>query len=167
MALRISRSCYNGWKRKRCLHAFTALPKCPQATGKHCRLLYTSKYDSNDKVDTDAESLLAQKQVDNESLHKASSTQELNLAALLKNIQKPTVSESEPTFRRTTPMTVEEVVEFLQRENAQDICVIHIPPEKDYVEYFITCTGMGIRHVGRLADNLVAEVHCITSIYLF
>lgn len=60
---------------------------------------------------------------------------------------------------RSAPMnTVEELVEFLQDENAHDICVIQVPPHLDYVDYFVVCSGFGGRHLRRMADGLVTEV---------
>ena len=51
-----------------------------------------------------------------------------------------------------------ELVEFLRRENARDICVIKVPPEREYVDYFVVCGGLGTRHIRTMADNLAAEV---------
>ena len=59
---------------------------------------------------------------------------------------------------RSTPMDIEELVEFLRDENASDICVIRVPPYLDYVDYFVVCNGFGARHLRRMADGLVAEV---------
>ena len=55
--------------------------------------------------------------------------------------------------------SIEELVEFLRDENATDICVIRIPPEREYVEYFVVCSGFGTRHIHTVADNLAAEVN--------
>ena len=60
---------------------------------------------------------------------------------------------------RNTPMDIEELVEFLRDENARDICVIRVPPQLDYVDYFVVCSGFGGRHLRRMADGLVAEVY--------
>lgn len=60
--------------------------------------------------------------------------------------------------KRATPMDIDELVSFLRQEAARDICVIKIPPEREYVDYFIVCSGLGIRHVRAMADNLVREV---------
>lgn len=60
---------------------------------------------------------------------------------------------------RSTPMNIEELVEFLQDENASDICVIRLPPHLDYVDYFVICSGFGGRHLGRMANGLVTEVN--------
>lgn len=55
--------------------------------------------------------------------------------------------------------SIEELVDFLRDENATDICVIRIPPEREYVEYFVVCSGFGTRHIHTIADNLAAEVN--------
>ena len=60
--------------------------------------------------------------------------------------------------RRSNLLTIDELVEFLRDENARDICVIKIPAEREYVDYFVVCGGMGTRHIRMIADNLVAEV---------
>ena len=60
--------------------------------------------------------------------------------------------------RRIVAMDIEELVKFLQDENASDICVIRVPPHLDYVNYFVICSGFGARHLRRMADGLVAEV---------
>ena len=60
--------------------------------------------------------------------------------------------------RRLNLLTIDELVEFLRDENARDICVIKIPAEQEYVDYFVVCGGMGTRHIRMIADNLVAEV---------
>ena len=60
--------------------------------------------------------------------------------------------------RRTSLMNIHELVEFLRQENAKDICVLRIPPEMEYVEYFIVCGGLGTRHIHSMAENLALEV---------
>lgn len=85
---------------------------------------------------------------------------EQDLQALLRNIQHQQEEQSRRTQRekRSSLMNVEELVEFLREENARDVCVIEVPPEMDYVDYFIVCSGMGSRHIGRMADHLASEV---------
>ncbi len=86
--------------------------------------------------------------------------QDCDIQSLLHNIQKSRLKKEQVVVRerRISVMTAEEMVEFLRKENARDIVVIELPPEVDYVRYFIVCSGMGSRHIGRMADNLVAEV---------
>ena len=55
-------------------------------------------------------------------------------------------------------MNIHELVEFLRWKNARDICVIKVPREREYVDYFIVCGGLGTRHIRTMADSLVAEV---------
>ena len=55
-------------------------------------------------------------------------------------------------------MDIEELVEFLREENANDICVINVLLALDYMNYFVVCSGFGARHLRRMADGLVAEV---------
>ena len=56
--------------------------------------------------------------------------------------------------RRTTPMSIGELVEFLRSENAQEICVVNVPPEM----HSVTCSGKGLRHISKIAHSLVDEV---------
>ena len=91
--------------------------------------------------------------------HTATPRKEHDLHSLLYNIQKSHMKqELAEEERRTTAMSVEELVDFLKEGNARDICVIELPPELNYVRYFVICSGMGSRHIGRMADDLQAEV---------
>ena len=55
----------------------------------------------------------------------------------------------------------------LHDENASDICVIRVPPQLDYVDYFVVCSGFGARHLRRMADGLVAEVATLWHAKIF
>ena len=46
---------------------------------------------------------------------------------------------------------VEEVVDLLRDEKAQDICVIYVPPELKYVNYLVIVTGRSTRHIQAMA----------------
>ena len=91
-----------------------------------------------------------------------------NLEKLLRNVQRErlreereqveTVTVKSERVQRSTSMTISELVEFLREENARDICVIRVPPEREYVNYLVTCAGTGTRHIGRMADSLAWEV---------
>lgn len=91
-----------------------------------------------------------------------------NLEELLDRIAKAQLQKDEhllvksknkrPKVRRTTPMTIDELVHFLKDQNARDICVLKIPPEREYVDYFVVCSGLGTRHIRMMADSLAAEV---------
>ena len=59
---------------------------------------------------------------------------------------------------RKTVMNIDELIDFLREERAHDICVIKVPPEREYVDYFVVCGGLGTRHIRTMADNLVTEV---------
>ena len=66
--------------------------------------------------------------------------------------------------RRSNVVDIEKVVEYLREENAIDTCVIKVPPDMDYVEYFVICSGYGTRHLRRMADGLVEKVHVCSSL---
>ena len=91
-------------------------------------------------------------------------TKDHDIQSLLYNIQKSRLRRREGgeelvvRERRTTAMSAQEITELLREQNARDVVVLELPPDVDYVKYFIICSGMGTRHIGRMADNLVAEV---------
>jgi len=87
-------------------------------------------------------------------------TDQFNLRSLLQNIQRQQdqLRDKDQKPPRTSMMSLEELVEFLRQDNARDICAIAVPPEKDYVAYFVVCSGTGSRHIGRMADHLANEV---------
>ena len=87
---------------------------------------------------------------------------QFNLRSLLQNIQRQQdkLRDKDHKPQRTAAMSIEELVEFLRQDNARGICVIAVPPEKDYVTYFVVCSGTGSRHIGRMADHLANEVRC-------
>ena len=61
--------------------------------------------------------------------------------------------------RRTQPMTIEELVDFLTVLNGIDVCVIHVDPRLNYVTYLVTVTGVSTRHLLSMAKSLVYEVN--------
>ena len=85
---------------------------------------------------------------------------EYDIQGLLHNIQKSRAKKKEVVVkdRKGAVMNIEELVEFLREQNARDVVVIELPPGVDYVRYFVVCSGMGSRHIGRMADSIVAEV---------
>ncbi len=56
---------------------------------------------------------------------------------------------------------IDELVEILREENALDIRVIKVPPEKNYVDYFVVVTGRSTRHLSAMTqciNKLVRQV---------
>ncbi|KFV48562.1 Mitochondrial assembly of ribosomal large subunit protein 1, partial [Tyto alba] len=47
------------------------------------------------------------------------------------------------------------VVSLLRQENAKDICVIQIPPEIKYCDYFIIVSGSSTRHLHAMAHYML------------
>ncbi|XP_062394015.1 mitochondrial assembly of ribosomal large subunit protein 1 isoform X2 [Sardina pilchardus] len=43
------------------------------------------------------------------------------------------------------------LVTLLRQENAQDVCVIRVPPEMKYAEYFVVVSGSSTRHLRAMA----------------
>ena len=89
---------------------------------------------------------------------------EYDLDKLLRNIREAQQSSqlpqesTEARSGRSSAMSIEELVRFLREEKGEGVCVIHVPPEREYVRYFVTCVGVGGRHLQRMAGNLAAEV---------
>ncbi|XP_028381633.1 mitochondrial assembly of ribosomal large subunit protein 1 [Phyllostomus discolor] len=73
-------------------------------------------------------------------------------------------SEGRPESRladHTGPkFDIDMLVSLLRQENARDICVIKIPPEMKYADYFVIASGTSTRH-------LHAMVHYIVKTYKF
>ena len=72
--------------------------------------------------------------------------------------EKKRDSEGRELESRTESLLIDELVQLLREENAQDLCVIRVPKELGYVDYFVICTGTSRRHLLRMADTLVHEV---------
>ncbi|XP_064907383.1 mitochondrial assembly of ribosomal large subunit protein 1 [Columba livia] len=47
------------------------------------------------------------------------------------------------------------VVDLLRQENAKDVCVIQLPPEIKYCDYFIIVSGSSTRHLHAMAHYLL------------
>ena len=47
---------------------------------------------------------------------------------------------------------IESLVDVLRREKCQDLCVIAVPKEYNYVEYFVVGTAKSPRHLKALAE---------------
>ncbi|XP_034257706.1 mitochondrial assembly of ribosomal large subunit protein 1 [Pantherophis guttatus] len=50
---------------------------------------------------------------------------------------------------------IDDMVSLIRQENAKDICVINLPPEIKYSNYFIICSGTSARHIHAMAQYLV------------
>ncbi|XP_041473740.1 uncharacterized protein LOC121422643 [Lytechinus variegatus] len=50
--------------------------------------------------------------------------------------------------------SIDDLASILREENAQDICVINIPKEKQYVDYFVVVTGRSPRHLKAMALHI-------------
>ncbi|PKK32163.1 mitochondrial assembly of ribosomal large subunit 1, partial [Columba livia] len=47
------------------------------------------------------------------------------------------------------------VVDLLRQENAKDVCVIQLPPEIKYCDYFIIVSGSSTRHLHAMAHYML------------
>ncbi|KFV75385.1 Mitochondrial assembly of ribosomal large subunit protein 1, partial [Dryobates pubescens] len=50
------------------------------------------------------------------------------------------------------------VVALLRQENAKDICVIQLPPEIQYCNYFVIVSGSSTRHLHAMAHYMLKMV---------
>ncbi|KAM8967097.1 mitochondrial assembly of ribosomal large subunit protein 1 [Pelodytes ibericus] len=48
--------------------------------------------------------------------------------------------------------SIDVLVNLLRQENAKDVCVIRIPPEVKYAEYFVVVSGTSTRHIQAMAQ---------------
>lgn len=53
--------------------------------------------------------------------------------------------------RRHEVFNIDALVALLRQENAQDICVIRVPSELKYTEYFVVVSGTSTRHLRAMA----------------
>ena len=53
---------------------------------------------------------------------------------------------------------IDMLVSLLRQENARDICVIKIPPELKYTDYFVIGSGTSTRHLHAMAYYIVKMV---------
>ncbi|XP_031445963.1 mitochondrial assembly of ribosomal large subunit protein 1 [Phasianus colchicus] len=51
--------------------------------------------------------------------------------------------------------SIDFVVNLLRQENAKDICVIQVPPEVKYCNYFIVVSGSSTRHLHAMAHYML------------
>lgn len=55
---------------------------------------------------------------------------------------------------------IDTLVSLLRQENARDICVIKVPPEMKYTDYFVIVSGTSTRHLHAMAYYIVKMVRC-------
>ncbi|KAM5302547.1 mitochondrial assembly of ribosomal large subunit protein 1 [Glossophaga mutica] len=68
--------------------------------------------------------------------------------------------ESRPADHTGPKFDIDMLVSLLRQENARDICVIKVPPEMKYADYFVIASGTSTRH-------LHAVVHYMVKTYKF
>uniref|UniRef100_A0A8C5RXA4 Mitochondrial assembly of ribosomal large subunit protein 1 n=1 Tax=Laticauda laticaudata TaxID=8630 RepID=A0A8C5RXA4_LATLA len=64
----------------------------------------------------------------------------------------PPLSFSDPV---PSVFSIDDMVSLMRQENAKDICVINLPPEIKYSNYFIIASGSSARHLHAMAQYLV------------
>ena len=47
---------------------------------------------------------------------------------------------------------IEDLVALLQDDNAQDLCVISVPPENRFVDYLVIASGTSTRHIKAMSE---------------
>lgn len=73
----------------------------------------------------------------------------------------PDTSESLCISDHTGPkFDIDMLVSLLRQENARDICVITVPPELKYTDYFVIGSGTSTRHLHAMAHYIVKMVGC-------
>jgi ribosome silencing factor RsfS/YbeB/iojap len=87
-----------------------------------------------------------------------------DIESLLKNIhneRKARHKKEEKKIireKRQDIFTIDALVNFLKEENAQEICVIKVPDDLQYVSYFVTCTAVSGRHIQRIAEAICYQM---------
>lgn len=77
------------------------------------------------------------------------------------SIWLPDTSKSLCISDHTTPkFDIDVLVSLLRQENARDICVIKVPPEMKYTDYFVIGSGTSTRHLHAMAYYIVRMVGC-------
>ena len=99
-----------------------------------------------------------------ENIRKLRTQEDSDIKSIYTGKKKYRVSDEE---RRTQPMSIEELVDFLTVLNGIDICVIRVDPCLNYVTYLVTVTGVSTRHLLSMAKSLVYEVDKLDSDYGF
>ncbi|XP_028926478.1 mitochondrial assembly of ribosomal large subunit protein 1 [Ornithorhynchus anatinus] len=61
----------------------------------------------------------------------------------------------DPAGHTDPKFDIDMVVSLLRQENAKDICVIQVPPEMKYTDYFLVVSGSSTRHLHAMANYLV------------
>lgn len=57
------------------------------------------------------------------------------------------------------------MVSLLREENALDVCVIRVPDELKYTDYFIIVSGSSTRHLRAMAQYAIKVVNTCTHSY--
>ena len=58
------------------------------------------------------------------------------------------------------------LVSLLRQENAVDICVIKVPQQIKYAEYFIVVSGVSVRHLRAMASYAIKVVTILYFLFL-
>ncbi|XP_026562182.1 mitochondrial assembly of ribosomal large subunit protein 1 isoform X1 [Pseudonaja textilis] len=78
--------------------------------------------------------------------------------AELQNVQEVDRGEQESSISSDpvpSVFSIDDMVSLMRQENAKDICVINLPPEIKYSNYFIIASGSSARHLHAMAQYLV------------
>lgn len=60
---------------------------------------------------------------------------------------------------------IDMLVSLLRQENARDICVIQVPPEMKYADYFVIASGTSTRHLHAVVYYIVKMVGCFLTLW--
>ncbi|XP_048367692.1 mitochondrial assembly of ribosomal large subunit protein 1 [Sphaerodactylus townsendi] len=64
-------------------------------------------------------------------------------------------TDGNPSDYAASTFSIDHMVSLLRQENAKDICVIQLPPEMKYSNYFIIVGGSSTRHLRAMAQYLI------------
>nr|XP_056713059.1 mitochondrial assembly of ribosomal large subunit protein 1 [Euleptes europaea] len=61
----------------------------------------------------------------------------------------------DPSDHAISTFSIDHMVSLLRQENAKDICVVQLPPEMKYSDYFIIASGSSARHLHAMAQYFI------------
>ena len=63
--------------------------------------------------------------------------------------------------------SIDELVTVLREENGRDICTIHVPKRRNYVDYLVLVSGRSKRHLVAMAEYVKWLVSVTTVLDVF
>ncbi|KAM4687767.1 mitochondrial assembly of ribosomal large subunit protein 1 [Discoglossus pictus] len=88
-----------------------------------------------------------------------------HLVSALRDTEDPHVGAPLGTDEAHPSFGIEALVDLLRQENARDLCVIRVPPEVKYAEYFVIASGSSTRHIKAMAQYTLKVYKYLKSVH--